>query len=104
MFDVKRKVNYMITGYHDTDTEEVFQGGKGNKNWESFVRVARRKLLMLNAATALRDLKSPPNNKLEALKKERKGQHSIRVNDQYRICFIWDAGNASSVEITDYHQ
>jgi proteic killer suppression protein len=58
---------------------------------------------MLNNAADLRDLKSPPGNQLEALKDERKGQHSVRINRQYRVCFIWKEGNAHNVEIVDYH-
>ena len=81
----------------------MFHGNPGHRSWQSFVRVARRKLLMLHAATSLHDLKSPPNNRLEQLQGNRKGQHSIRINDQYRVCFVCKAGNASSVEITDHH-
>ena len=66
-------------------------------------KMARRKLVLLNAATRLEDLASPPNNRLEALKKDRAGQHSIRVNDQFRVGFRWHEGNAYDVEITDYH-
>ncbi|MEH1932250.1 MAG: type II toxin-antitoxin system RelE/ParE family toxin [Nostoc sp.] len=67
--------------------------------WE----VARRKLDQLNAALSLDDIKVPPGNRLEVLKGERKGQHSIRINDEYRICFIWTLQGASEVEIVDYH-
>lgn len=66
-------------------------------------QVARRKLAQLNAAIELRDLAAPPGNRLEALKGARKGQYSIRVNDQWRICFVWRAGDAYGVEIVDYH-
>ena len=66
-------------------------------------RVARRKLLFLHRAAKLDDLKSPPGNRLEALKGNRKGQYSIRVNDQWRICFVWEDGEATEVEIVDYH-
>lgn len=66
-------------------------------------QVARRKLRMLNNARNLQDLRVPPANRLEALKGERKGQWSIRVNNQWRICFVWEDGNASEVEIVDYH-
>ena len=65
--------------------------------------VALRKLLALNAAKELGDLRAPPGNELEALKGDRAGQHSIRVNNQFRICFVWRAGNAEQVEIVDYH-
>lgn len=93
----------MILSFYDKETEDLFNGGRGDRRWQSFLRVARRKLLLLDAATSLHDLKSPPNNKLEALKADRLGQHAIRVNDQYRICFVWEDGNATRVEITDYH-
>jgi len=66
-------------------------------------RVARKKLVILDAAQELSDLRIPPGNRLEALKGDRKGQHSIRINDQWRICFRWRAGDAYDVEITDYH-
>ena len=67
--------------------------------------MAQRKLQMLHAATILEDLKAPPGNRLEALKKDRQGQHSVRVNEKWRVCFVWDtkAGNAGEVEIVDYH-
>ncbi len=71
---------------------------------ELFEHVARRKLVAWwTLAGSLRDWQRPPNNKLEALKRERKGQHAIRINDQYRVCFRWDGGHAYDVEITDYH-
>ena len=66
-------------------------------------RIARKKLIILDAATELNDLRVPPGNQLEALKGDRKGQHSIRINDQWRICFKWRAGDVFDVEITDYH-
>ena len=70
---------------------------------QSIHKTALRKLWMLDAAHELKDLKVPPNNQLEPLKGKRKGQHSIRINQQWRICFKWHAGHASSVEIIDYH-
>lgn len=69
----------------------------------TFERVARRKLLQLQVATTLDDLRVPPGNRLEPLYGDRSGQHSIRINDQYRICFIWSDGGADAVEIVDYH-
>jgi len=66
-------------------------------------RNARKKLLMLDSAAQLNDLRTPPGNRLEALKKDRKGQHSIRINDQWRICFKWIHGDAYDAQITDYH-
>ncbi len=93
----------MIGSWRDAETEDLFEGGGGSRSWQSFSRVARRKLLMLEAARTLDDLRSPPGNRLEALQGNRKGQHSIRVNDQYRVCFTWHDGRAYDIEITDYH-
>jgi len=67
------------------------------------LRTAHRKLMQLNSAKSLEDLRSPPGNRLEALKGDRRGQHSIRVNDQWRVCFRWQAGEAHDVEVCDYH-
>jgi toxin HigB-1 len=69
----------------------------------NLVRVAQRKLDMVNAADALDDLKVPPKNRLEKLTKDRAGQHAIRINDQYRVCFVWTDAGAEQVEVTDYH-
>jgi proteic killer suppression protein len=93
----------MIKSFRDKATEDLFHQRACHKNWRAFERVAYRKLLMVHAAASLHDLKSPPGNKLEELKKERKGQHAIRINGQYRVCFNWINGNAENVEITDYH-
>lgn len=93
----------MIKSCKDKHTETLFSGGRGHKAWESFDKTARRKLVMLDAAVTLHDLKAPPGNKLEELKRERAGQHAIRINDRYRVCFIWRSGHAHSVEIVDYH-
>lgn len=71
--------------------------------FRAFERVARRKLLLLHRAADLRDLAAPPGNRLEALQGKRQGQHSIRINDQWRICFVWKDGNSHDVEIVDYH-
>lgn len=73
------------------------------RRFQSIEKVARRKLRMLDAATILEDLKAPPGNKLEALQGDREGQHSIRVNDQFRVCFVWSGSDAEQVEIVDYH-
>lgn len=83
----------------------LFDGKVSRKIAADCSRVAQRKLQMLDAAMTLEDLKLPPGNQLEALKKARLGQHSIRVNDRWRVCFVWysEAGNASEVEIVDYH-
>jgi toxin HigB-1 len=92
----------MIKSFKDKNTEALFRDENVPK-LRNIERVARRKLLYLNQARVLEDLKVPPGNHLEALKGERKGQHSIRINDQYRLCFVWYEGEAHEVEITDYH-
>ena len=93
----------MILSFRCNRTEALFKGAGGDRKWRSFDRVARRKLLMLDGAHGLSDLRSPPGNRLEALKGDRLGQHSIRINDQWRICFVWHEGHAHHVEIVDYH-
>ena len=93
----------MIRSFRDRRTEALFAVDHGSPAWRTFERVARRKLLMLDAAARLDDLRSPPNNRLEALKGNRAGQYSIRINDQYRVCFEWRQGDAYVVEIVDYH-
>ena len=94
----------MIRSFRDAETQELWETGRSRrKPPASLRRVALRKLLLLDNATSLEDLRVPPGNRLEALKGDRKGQFSIRINDQYRICFRWQEGNAYEVEITDYH-
>jgi proteic killer suppression protein len=93
----------MITGFRDRETEAIWQGRRSRRLPQAIQAVARRKLRMLNNAQSLDDLRVPPANRLEALKGKRKGQHSIRINDQWRICFVWAEGNASQVELVDYH-
>ena len=92
----------MIKSFRSELTEQLFQRQRVLR-FKSFERVALRKLRQLDAATELRDLMSPPANRLEALRGDRQGQHSIRINDQWRICFVWKNGDAFEVEITDYH-
>jgi toxin HigB-1 len=93
----------MIRSYKDSTTETV-ASGKAPKGFPSdLVRRAVRKLTILEYARTLDDLRSPPANRLEALKGDRRGQHSIRLNDQWRICFIWTESGPEQVEITDYH-
>ena len=92
----------MIKSFKDKTTEEFF-GGKAIKQFSGFKRIAERKLTMLDSATELRDLLAPPANRLEKLKGDRAGQHSIRINDQWRICFVWKSDGPYEVEITDYH-
>lgn len=93
----------MITSFACKKTEAVFRGKRGDRKWDSFLRVAERKLKMVHAAAKLSDLKAPPNNHLEKLEGDRKGQFSIRINDQWRVCFEWKDGHACNVEICDYH-
>jgi proteic killer suppression protein len=81
----------------------MLNAGRRAKLCEGCEPAARRKLRMLNTAAELRDLAAPPGNRLEALRGNRRGQHSIRINDQWRVCFEWRDGNAYNVEITDYH-
>ena len=93
----------MIRTFRDNKTEALFQEGHSDRKWQSFKRVARKKLMLVDAATGLQDLKAPPGNHLEAMKGDRKGQHSIRINDQYRVCFEWKDGHAYNVEVVDPH-
>ena len=92
----------MIQSFKDADTKKLYETGS-NKRWAAIQTVARRKLDQIEASINLGDLRFPPGNRLEALKRDRTGQHSIRINDQYRICFIWEEDGAHLVEITDYH-
>jgi toxin HigB-1 len=92
----------MIRSFICAETEALFHSHQV-KRFKNFERVARRKLLQLHACTEIAQLRIPPGNMLEALKGGRKGQHSIRINDQWRICFAWTAEGAYQVEIVDYH-
>jgi proteic killer suppression protein len=97
----------VIVSFHDAATQEVFNGQDTRLARRTLPRglwtVARRKLDQINAATRLDTLRAPPGNHLEALWGDRKGQHSIRINDQYRICFRWTSAGPEAVEIVDYH-
>ena len=93
----------MIKGFKDRDTERLFRREPVRRFGAGVQRVALRKLRMLDAATALDDLRVPPGNRLEKLKGDQEGQHSIRVNQQWRVCFRWRSGDAFDVEIVDYH-
>ena len=92
----------MIRSFRDGDTEDLFHDIRVAR-FQKIERVARRKLLFLHQARRLDDLRAPPGNRLEALRGSREGQYSIRINDQYRICFAWKDGEVLGVEITDYH-
>jgi proteic killer suppression protein len=92
----------MIQSFHDHDTERLFHGDVVRKR-RAFARQAEKRLRILDAADTLLALAMLPSNRLEALKKDRRGQHSIRINDQWRVCFIWRKDGAYQVEITDYH-
>jgi proteic killer suppression protein len=93
----------MIASFRDKETETLWQSGRSRSLPAPLQRRAFMKLAILNAAVVLDNLRVPPGNRLEALHGGRKGQHSIRINDQYRMCFIWRGGNAFDVEIVDYH-
>jgi proteic killer suppression protein len=93
----------MIVGFRDTETERLWQSGRSRRLPANLQLRAFKKLAILNAAVTLDNLKVPPGNQLEALRGNRAGQHSIRINDQYRVCFVGRDGNAFKVEIADYH-
>jgi toxin HigB-1 len=93
----------MIRSFACPETERLFHDETSRRLPANIQRVARRKLLLLNQARRLSDLRSPPGNRLEALHGDRAGEHSIRVNDQYRICFRWQGEDSYNVEIVDYH-
>jgi proteic killer suppression protein len=92
----------MIRSFKDAATARLF-ADEDVPRFRGIERQARRKLLLLNGARTINDLRSPPGNRLEALAGDRRGQHSIRINDQWRICFVWREGGAEDVEIVDYH-
>lgn len=93
----------MIRSFRSRETDEIWNGKLSRRLPAGIQQVARRKLRMLNNASSLEDLRIPPANRLEALARERRGQHAVRVNDQYRVCFVWRNGDAYEVEIVDYH-
>jgi len=93
----------MIKSFADAETEKVFRREFSRKLPGDIQSIALRKLRMLNNAHSVNDLRSPPANRLEKLSARREGQHSIRINDQWRVCFAWRNGNALDVEIVDYH-
>lgn len=93
----------MIRGFADPETELIWSGRRSRRLPFEIQAVALRKLRLLNQAKVLGDLRIPPGNRLEALKGTRAGQHSVRINDQWRICFVWMEGGPGDVEIVDYH-
>lgn len=93
----------MIESFASDETEKIFRGQVSRKFPKDIQRTARRKLIYLDDAEDLQDLLAPPGNRLEKLKGDRAGQHSIRINDQWRICFKWSSNKAKDVEIVDYH-
>ena len=101
-YAMRNTLNKVIRAFRCRDTEALFND-MDVPRFRAFERVARRKLLYLHRARRLADLRVPPGNRLEALKGRRKGQHSVRINDQWRICFVWRGGDVFDVEIVDYH-
>jgi proteic killer suppression protein len=93
----------MILNFRERETEKVWQGQRSRHLPEDVQRIGLRKLLYLNRAMKISDLREPPGNRLEPLRGKREGQWSIRINDQWRICFEWENGEAKNVEIVDYH-
>ncbi|HWD57830.1 MAG TPA: type II toxin-antitoxin system RelE/ParE family toxin [Stellaceae bacterium] len=93
----------MIRSFRSKDTEALFNGGSVPR-FQNLRAVALRKLDMLDSAEKLADLRAPPANRLEALTGDRRGQHSIRINDQFRLCFVWTDAGPEAVEIVDYHR
>lgn len=91
-----------IQSFPDDDTQALFEQRRVRR-WVNIEAVAMRKLAMLHRAAVLEDLRIPPGNRLEALQGDRKGQHSIRINGQWRVCFVWQGGRATQVQIVDYH-
>lgn len=101
--NARRYDDAMIRSFADKNTERLFQRERVKRFAGNLQRAALRKLAMLDAAESLEDLRVPPGNHLEKLTSDREGQHSIRINDQWRLCFRWIDGEAQDIEITDYH-
>ncbi|WP_236789651.1 type II toxin-antitoxin system RelE/ParE family toxin [Amycolatopsis sp. GM8] len=102
VINASRYDGWVIRSFADKDTERLWNRTRV-KQFQAFERIARRKLEMINAAATLTDLTVPPGNRLELLRGDRTGQHSIRINDQYRICFRWTEAGPEDIEICDYH-
>ncbi len=101
--NASRYYSTVIRSFKDPEAELIFKRERSRKLPRNILRPALKKILVLDAADALTDLRIPPGNRLEKLSGDRKGQHSIRINDQWRICFRWKNGDALNVEIADYH-
>jgi len=93
----------MIQSFKSKETQTLWITGRSKRLPSDLIKSALRKLVMLDAADNLKDLETPPNNRLEALQGSKQGQYSIRINDQWRLCFVWAKGRAYEVEIADYH-
>ncbi len=93
----------VIRSFADAETERLFFTGRSRRLPADVIQRAKRKLWILDSATELKDLASPPGNRLESLRGDREGQHTIRINDQFRLCFRWEKGDAYDVEVADYH-
>ncbi len=93
----------MIKSFQGKETEKIWQGQRSRRLPQDIQQIARRKLRMLNNARSLEDLRIRPANRLERLRGDRAGQYSIRINEQWRVCFVWHRGDALDVEIVDYH-
>jgi proteic killer suppression protein len=93
----------VIRSFRDSETRKIFERSRSRRFSAGVQKLALRKLLMVDAAESIDDLRVPPGNRLEKLKGKREGQHSVRVNDQWRVCFKWKDGDAHEVEVVDYH-
>lgn len=102
-YDVPRHTRLVIRSFGDKDTEAVWNRRFVKRFGADVVKMAHRKMLIIDAASNLNDLRAPPGNRIENLSGDRKDQHSIRVNDQWRLCFEWAGNDAERVELTDYH-
>jgi proteic killer suppression protein len=103
VINASRYPRSVIQSFADADTAKVWRREHVRRFGSDLQRMANRKLLIIDAADTLNDLRVPPGNRLEQLRGDRAGQHSIRINDQWRICFTWTAAGPTNVEITDYH-
>lgn len=98
-----RYASSVIRSFRDSETQKIFERSRSRRFSAGVQKLALRKLLVVDAAESLDDLRVPPGNRLQKLKGSREGQHSVRVNDQWRVCFVWKDGDAHGVEVVDYH-